>query len=92
MKVEDKLFLVRFKPDTQSHLSVKDADVCLKCENKDCVKFCPAEVYEWDKEHKTLLIAYEGCLECGTCRIGCPYLNIKWEYPRGGFGVQFKFG
>ncbi|MBU1208420.1 MAG: hypothetical protein KKH04_16085 [Proteobacteria bacterium] len=28
-------------------------------------------------------VAYEGCLECGSCRIGCPHLNIEWRFPRG---------
>ena len=34
-----------------------------------------------------------GCLECGTCRIICTtYRNVDWEYPRGGYGILFKFG
>ena len=32
------------------------------------------------------------CIECGTCRILCPYYNVSWKYPRGGFGVAYKFG
>ena len=37
---------------------------------------------------------YAGCLECGTCRVVCPRSAeaLKWSYPRGGFGVQFRFG
>jgi ferredoxin like protein len=31
-------------------------------------------------------------LECGTCRIACPHSALEWEYPRSGFGVQFRFG
>jgi ferredoxin like protein len=35
----------------------------------------------------------DGCLECGTCRVICTeYRNVEWEYPRGGFGILFKFG
>ncbi|MED4227025.1 4Fe-4S ferredoxin, partial [Neobacillus cucumis] len=26
----------------------------------------------------------------GSCRIGCPYQNIKWEYPKGGHGIVFR--
>ena len=35
----------------------------------------------------------DGCLECGTCRIICnDFSNVEWEYPRGGYGILFKFG
>ncbi|HIH8553463.1 TPA: ferredoxin family protein, partial [Salmonella enterica] len=36
---------------------------------------------------------YAGCLECGTCRIlGLDTALEKWEYPRGTFGVEFRYG
>ncbi|MBE3578125.1 MAG: 4Fe-4S dicluster domain-containing protein [Limnochordales bacterium] len=88
--VQRKLFTTRFKADKTSHLSIRDVDVCRECKDKPCLWFCPAEVYKWEDERIT--IAFEGCLECGTCRIGCPFDNIDWRYPRGGFGVQYKFG
>lgn len=88
--VQRKLFTTRFKADKGSHLAIKDPEVCLGCEAKPCLYFCPAEVYKWEEGRIT--IAFEGCLECGTCRIGCPFGNIDWRYPRGGFGVQYKFG
>ncbi|MGA9549556.1 MAG: ferredoxin family protein, partial [Rhodomicrobium sp.] len=35
----------------------------------------------------------DGCLECGTYRVlGEPTGEIEWSYPRGGYGVLFKFG
>jgi len=38
-------------------------------------------------------ITVDGCVECGTCRvIGEPGGDIEWSYPRGGYGVLFKFG
>lgn len=37
-----------------------------------------------------IVIGYEGCLECGACRIGCRHDNINWKFPRGGFGIQFR--
>ena len=36
---------------------------------------------------------YAGCLECGTCRIlGLDTVLEKWDYPRGTFGVEFRYG
>ena len=35
----------------------------------------------------------DGCLECGTCRVLCEESGeITWNYPRGGYGILFKFG
>jgi ferredoxin like protein len=86
----DKLFKVKYKTDATSHLIIKDQAACGKCEEKPCILRCPAQVYEWD-EGQTL-VAFENCVECGVCKIVCPYDNIDWEYPRGGFGVVWKFG
>ena len=90
--IEDKLYLNRYQPDNKSHLHVVNPDFCLKdCPTKICTFICPAKVYEWIEKEQKIAIAYEGCLECGTCRYACPK-NIDWENPRGGFGVQNKFG
>ncbi|ASS88165.1 hypothetical protein GLN3_14745 [Geobacillus lituanicus] len=47
---------------------------------------------EWGREPYNNYVGYEGCHECGSCRIGCPYENIRWEYPRGGHGIVFRLG
>jgi ferredoxin like protein len=90
--VEDKLYKDRFVADEErSHLKIIDPEVCrTRCKDKPCTNFCPAAVYKC--EDGEIRVDYLGCLECGTCRVGCPYANIEWEYPKGGFGVQYKFG
>jgi ferredoxin like protein len=90
--VENRLFLNRYNVDEKrSHLKVIDQQVCrAKCPEKWCNYFCPAEVYKWQEDETT--VAYLACLECGTCRVGCPWANIEWVYPRGGYGVSYKFG
>ncbi|MDP2662976.1 MAG: 4Fe-4S dicluster domain-containing protein [Dehalococcoidia bacterium] len=89
--VEDKLFTVKFKPDEHSHLEIKDQEVCQKkCGSRPCTTFCPAQVYKY--EDQKLMVSYENCLECGCCRLACPYQNVNWRYPRGGFGVTFRYG
>lgn len=91
--LEEKLYTVKFKPDAESHLLVKQNDACLTCgdtHGRPCLSFCPAEVYEW--EGSKLAVRFEGCLECGACRVGCPYDNIDWRYPNGALGVTYRFG
>jgi ferredoxin like protein len=89
--IEEKLFTIRYKVDEKSHLIIKDQEVCMRCETKECNYFCPADVYHWEPEQFTS-VAFENCIECGTCRIGCPEYNIEWVYPKGGHGITYKFG
>ncbi len=91
-QIEQKLYLLQFQTDSESHLVIIDQETCRHCPEKWCNYFCPAAVYEFDESSGLNLVAYEGCVECGTCRIGCPYRNIAWRYPRGGFGVQHRYG
>jgi ferredoxin like protein len=90
--ITDKLYTIRFKCDTVSHLTIKDQEVCQACLEKSCNYFCPADVYEWDPKQKITMVAFENCIECGTCRIACPANNIKWLYPTGGYGISYKMG
>lgn len=91
MVLEDKLFTVKYVPDTISHLQ-PDNEKCKTCENKACTIVCPANVYEWDNVQNKLIVNYENCLECGACRIACAKHSLKWEYPKGTKGVTFKLG
>jgi ferredoxin like protein len=91
MKIEDKLFLDRFKVDEESHLKIKNSDICKnECQSQACLYLCPANVYR--QEGDRIAVNHEGCLECGSCRIGCPHLNIDWRFPKGGYGISHKFG
>ncbi|HJN16317.1 MAG TPA: 4Fe-4S dicluster domain-containing protein [Armatimonadota bacterium] len=88
----DKLGLVRYETDADnSHLKARSDAVCGDCDGKPCIGCCPAEVYRWDDDGP-LEVAYENCLECGVCKIVCPFDNIEWEYPRGGYGLSYKHG
>lgn len=90
--VDDLLVTLKyFIDEEESHLSIKEAEVCTRCEHKPCLYFCPVGVYKLDSDGK-IQIAYQSCVECGSCRVGCPYNNIGWVLPRGGFGVAYKFG
>ena len=90
-KLEDKLFLLKFKADDHSHIEITSNDVCVSmCEEKWCTHTCPADVYHWEGDR--IVVSYENCIECGACRMICPYGNINCTMPRGGFGVQYKFG
>lgn len=92
MTLEDKLGLLTYKNDHQTHIKILDDKVCLGCKDKPCTTGCPAAVYVWDDAQKKLIVSYENCIECGAARMLCPYNNIEWHPPRGGFGVSYKYG
>lgn len=89
MKVEEKLAVNKFEIDRDVHITV-DEKLCTGCADKQCIHVCPAECYALRNDKVTF--SYEGCLECGSCRIVCDRNAIKWVYPRGGFGVCYQFG
>ena len=94
IKVEEKLFQNRYKVDAgKPHIRIVDSEICqVQCQTKPCTVCCPASCYTAEGDGQITLIT-DGCLECGTCRIICSeHLNVQWDYPRGGYGIQFKFG
>lgn len=74
-----------------AHIQVREPTMCGVCTQKPCLAFCPAHVFTQDAQGR-IMVGYQACVECGSCRIGCPLSNIDWQLPRGGYGVAYKFG
>lgn len=93
IKVEEKLYENRYRLDEgRPHIQIKRSEICGRCATQACTWCCPAGCYSRDEDGGVTLTT-DGCLECGTCRLLCTeHDNIAWWYPRGGYGVLFKFG
>ncbi len=91
LSIEQLLGLDKFVVDDQeAHIRV-NKEICSTCRTKPCTFACPAGLYS--VKDGELHFDYAGCLECGTCRVACPKQGaIEWNYPRGGFGVSFRYG
>jgi ferredoxin like protein len=91
-KVEDKLYWDRFVVDAgRPHIRVRPHDVPSPA-LRAMTSLCPAGCYSETDEGK-VEISSDGCLECGTCRIVTDGTGeVEWNYPRGGFGILYKFG
>ncbi len=87
--IEDKLTTIKYNCDSKTHL-VPDENICSRCEIRCCTYICPAKVYSYDENSGMLNVEYENCLECGACKIACPYDAIGWNYPKAGCGVIYK--
>ncbi len=92
MTIEEKLALDAFKTDGESHIHI-DHEVCRsRCTTRYCMTVCPGHLYSFNEDSKEMVVEYAGCLECGTCRVACLEGAIHWVYPRGEFGVQYRYG
>lgn len=91
VNVEQKLFQNRYRVDEErAHIRIREQGTCGRCEPRPCIVCCPAAC--WRLEDGKVEVVVDGCLECGTCRVVCAPGNVEWDYPRGGFGILFKFG
>lgn len=90
MTIEERLNVNAWDVDIyRPHIKIKDPDMCRRCEKKPCTYMCPAKCYV--QQGDIVVLSTEACLECGTCRVVCPYENIDWNYPRSGMGVWYRF-
>lgn len=91
-RVEDKLYQNRYLVDAgRSHIKITP-HTTPSPELLSLVSVCPAGCYAV-ADTGQVEVTTDGCMECGTCRVVAePSGAIEWNYPRGGFGVLFKFG
>src|SRR2546425_12607324 len=89
---DERAGLDKFECDEEPFITV-DRDVGRTCDTKPCLYVCPSKVYRLEKSE--LVYNTEGCIELGACAIVCKHLGkdaIHWSYPRGSYGVEFRFG
>jgi ferredoxin like protein len=90
--IDDHLMTLKYYVDEhQAHLRILHPELCVRCASKTCLYVCPAGVYQ-EQASGEVQVAFQSCIECGSCRLLCPDRNVEWKYPRGGFGVAYKFG
>ena len=87
--IEDKLAVNKYDIDKERHIRIKE-DFCQTCQDYPCVYACPAECFKLREGH--ISFSYEGCLECGSCRIVCDKDAVEWALPRPGLGICYLYG
>jgi len=89
MNIDDKLAQNLYHVDRESHIKI-DQEICYRCPHKLCTYLCPVGNYTQNGDNN-VVFSWEGCLECGTCRIVCDQGAITWAYPKGGYGISYRF-
>ena len=89
ISIEDKLAVNKYDIDRDVHIKIRE-DICQACDGHYCLYACPADGYKLLEGR--IIFSYEGCLECGSCRIVCDRGAIDWILPRPGFGICYEYG
>ena len=91
VNVDVKLGANKFHVDEgHAHIILKDNPDLN--EYRKLVNACPAGLCKLEDDG-TIRFDSAGCLECGTCKFLCGETILeKWEYPRGTFGVEYRYG
>ena len=92
IKGEEKLFQNRYLVNAgRPHIKVRPHEKPSKA-LLSLTNTCPGGCYAVNDKGQ-VEITVDGCLECGTCRVVTAKTGeVEWNYPRGGFGVLYKFG
>lgn len=87
-RLEDLLQRNVWDVDEEPHIEIpRDDQEGLK--KRALVILCPMGCYT--EAGDSVLFSYEGCVECALCRVITPQDRIRWEYPRSGRGIQYRF-
>jgi len=93
VNVDEKLMVNKFNVDEEiPHIVLKELGEADMAEFHKLELACPAGLYRRNDAGQPTF-DYAGCLECGTCRMICGETILeKWDFPRGTFGVEYRFG
>lgn len=90
--VPERLARNRYALDNGTpHIEVDQAIIKSTGTGKLLVRVCPAHVYS-EAPDGSIVVQHAACLECGACLVVAAPGSLRWQYPRGGFGVMFREG
>ena len=96
----DAVFYAKTKyHESNKHIDEFNADICIKCittydrlrKDTPCVSDCTAEVHRIDIKDKIRIhgMSLENCIQCRTCEIVCPEVNLRVKPTAEASGPDF---
>jgi len=89
LSVEQRLNLNSFTTDKETHITI-DHKRCTEKDVRILLRICPSSCFTMKSGE--LVFSRLGCLECGACRAAASPGAIEWNFPKGGFGIQYRYG
>ena len=89
MSLTERLETIHFAVDETPHIVV-DGEKCDHCADHPCLNFCPSQCFTPNRDGG-IDYYYVGCVECGTCLLACGGEAVRWSYPQGEHGIQYRF-
>jgi len=87
MRIEELIRRNIWEVDKERHIEILDEKSLPK---KQLLLLCPMRCYV--EEEGRLVMHYEECVECGLCRILSNPKSLRWDLPRGGMGIRYRYG
>ncbi|MCY3410795.1 MAG: ferredoxin family protein [Candidatus Heimdallarchaeota archaeon] len=89
--IKNKIGVTQWKTDGHeyAHITV-DVAICSKCPHHRCIAGCPTECFKF--YDGKMVFQFEDCVECGACDAMCDQGSVKWNNPRGTYGVAYNNG
>lgn len=92
MSVPERLAANHYATDEEERHIEVDQDLARRTgTGARIVAVCPAHVYA-EEPDGTISVEYAACLECGACFAVASPGALRWHYPRGGRGIEFRQG
>ncbi|MCI7306251.1 MULTISPECIES: ferredoxin family protein [Trueperella] len=89
--VNERLAKNVFHTDAVAHIEINQELAKSTGTGKRIVAICPAHVYR-EEPDGTISAEFAGCLECGSCLAVAAPGALRWVYPEGGMGVEYREG
>jgi ferredoxin like protein len=89
LSIPDLLSANKYELDEVSHIRLDQRLYKESLTAESLLYVCPAQVYT--KQGEEIIADHAGCLECGTCLVACSDGFLTWNYPRGSFGIIYRY-
>jgi len=89
--VPERLAENRYALDDVSHIEVEQDPLRATGTGELLIRACPAHVFSKAPDG-SIVVQHAACLECGTCLALASPGSLRWHYPSGGFGVNYREG
>ena len=80
-----------FHTDDNPHIEINQELLRRSASAQRIINICPARVYSMEANGE-VRAEHAACLECGACLAVATPGSLRWVYPQGGMGIEYREG